>query len=144
MKKKLYFCIIFILTVVGVVIFFNNNADSNQDSQSSPITDSTNNVNTSNETLTDEKYIEQILAQMSLDEKIFQMMFVTPESITGVGQVIRAGTGTENALKKYPVGGIIYFGPNIQSRDQVIEMISNTQKYSKIPLCNAGYSFERL
>ena len=134
MKKKLYFCIIFVLIIVAVVILINKNIGNRQDSEPNPVTDSTNNANTSNETLTDEKYVEQIVAQMSLDEKIFQMMFVTPESITGVGQVIRAGTGTENALKKYPVGGIIYFDPNIQSRDQVVEMISNTQKFSKIPL----------
>ena len=37
------------------------------------------------------------------------MMFVTPESITGVGNVVSAGETTQKALEKYPVGGIVYF-----------------------------------
>ena len=84
--------------------------------------------------LKNDEYIETLLSGMTLDEKIFQMMFVTPESITGVGQVIQSGKGTADALKKYPVGGIIYFAQNIQSREQISKMISNSQSFSKIPL----------
>ena len=73
-------------------------------------------------------------AQMTLDEKVYQMMFVTPESITGIGRVVQAGDTTRKALESKPVGGIIYFGANIQSSEQVREMIANTQQYSKIPL----------
>ncbi len=129
MKKKLYFVAITVLVIVFAAIFLYKHSNDRQNSQPKPVHEPTN-----NKTLTDEKYVEELISQMSLDEKIFQMMFVTPESITGVGQVIQAGTGTENALKKYPVGGIIYFGPNIQNREQVVEMISNTQNFSKIPL----------
>ncbi|MBQ3110214.1 MAG: glycoside hydrolase family 3 protein [Clostridia bacterium] len=77
---------------------------------------------------------EELLSAMTLEEKICQMMFVTPESITGVGEVIQAGEATRAALAKYPVGGIIYFSKNIKSREQVISMINATQSYSKIPL----------
>ncbi len=77
---------------------------------------------------------EKILQGMTLEEKLFQMLFVTPESITGVGQVIAAGAATEEALQKYPVGGIIYFSQNLQSRKQTAEMIENSQRFSKIPL----------
>ena len=44
--------------------------------------------------------IEEIIKDMSLEEKVYQMMFVTPESITGIGQVIAAGETTKNALEK--------------------------------------------
>ena len=76
----------------------------------------------------------ELLSQMTLDEKIYQMLFVTPESLTDIGQVIRAGDKTKASLEAYPVGGIIYFSSNIEDREQVISMIRNTQSYSKIPL----------
>ncbi len=77
---------------------------------------------------------EELLKDMTLREKICQMLFVTPESITGVGCVVQSGETTKNAIEKYPVGGIIYFAQNIKNREQVIQMIENTQSYSKIPL----------
>lgn len=80
------------------------------------------------------KSSEQYISKMSLSDKIYQMMMVTPESLTGVGQAVAAGDATKEALKKMPVGGIIYFAQNFTSREQTIEMINNTQKFSKIPL----------
>ncbi|MBR5535620.1 MAG: glycoside hydrolase family 3 protein [Clostridia bacterium] len=77
---------------------------------------------------------DNILRNMSIEEKVCQMMFVTPESITGVSGVTMAGETTRLALEKYPVGGIIYFSQNIKSREQVISMIENSQSYSSIPL----------
>lgn len=77
---------------------------------------------------------DEILSSMTIEEKVWQMFFVTPEDITGVGTVIQAGEATRQAIESYPVGGIIYFGQNIQSAEQVKEMIANTQSYSKIPL----------
>jgi len=76
----------------------------------------------------------EIVAQMSLDAKIYQMIFTTPESITGVSVVVQAGEATKDALAAYPVGGIIYFAHNIENREQVIDMIQNSQSFSKIPL----------
>ncbi len=84
--------------------------------------------------VTEENDVELMLNKMTLEEKVYQMMFVTPESLTGVGQVVQAGSATKVALEKYPVGGIIYFSQNIKSREQVAEMITNTQEYSDIPL----------
>ena len=77
---------------------------------------------------------EEIMSEMSLSDKVYQMMFVTPEAITGVGTVIQAGEATKNALAQYPVGGIIYFSANLKDSVQTKEMIKNTQSYSKIPL----------
>ena len=78
--------------------------------------------------------VEEILCEMTLEEKVWQMMFVTPEDITGVSTAVTAGETTQKALQKYPVGGIIYFSQNFQNIDQTTEMIKNTQEYSKIPL----------
>ncbi len=75
-----------------------------------------------------------VLVDMSLKEKVYQMLFVTPESITGVGQVVVAGDATRAAIESQPVGGLAYFGPNLMSREQVRDMLSATQGYSKIGL----------
>ncbi len=77
---------------------------------------------------------EEVLEGMTLSEKIYQMMFVTPESITGVGQVIASGEATKKAIETYPVGGVIYFASNFIDREQTKTMVENIKSYSKIPL----------
>ena len=44
------------------------------------------------------------------------------------------GDTTKTALEQYPVGGIVYFAQNMESKDQVKEMIDNSQSYSKVGL----------
>lgn len=78
--------------------------------------------------------VEKTLADMSLRDKVCQMMFVRPESITGIDVVTAAGDTTKSALEQYPVGGIVYFAQNMESKDQIKEMIDNSQSYSKVGL----------
>lgn len=78
--------------------------------------------------------LQSLLSQMTLHEKICQMLVVTPESITGVEAVTAAGDTTKKALQAMPVGGILYSKPNLRSKDQVKTMLQNTQSYSAIPL----------
>lgn len=78
--------------------------------------------------------VDETLAGMTLHEKVCQMMFVTPEELTGEDGVTVAGDATRQALENYPVGGIVYFAKNLESQDQVKEMIDNSQKYSSIVL----------
>lgn len=78
--------------------------------------------------------VDETLAGMTLHEKVCQMMFVTPEGLTGEDGVTVAGNATRQALENYPVGGIVYFAKNLESQDQVKEMIDNSQKYSSIGL----------
>lgn len=78
--------------------------------------------------------VDKIMAEMSLHDKVCQMMFVTPEGLTGTDDVMVAGDATKQALQAYPVGGIIYFANNFANVDQTRDMISNTQSYSKIGL----------
>lgn len=78
--------------------------------------------------------VDETLAGMTLHEKVCQMMFVTPEELTGEDGVTVAGDATRQALENYPVGGIVYFAKNLESQDQVKEMIDNSQNYSSIGL----------
>ena len=78
--------------------------------------------------------VDETLVGMTLHEKVCQMMFVTPEELTGEDGVTVAGDATRQALENYPVGGIVYFAKNLESQDQVKEMIDNSQKDSSIGL----------
>ena len=78
--------------------------------------------------------VEDTLAGMTLEQKVAGLFFVTPEQLTGVSQVVAAGDATRESLEKYSVGGLIYFAKNIQSEDQLKEMLSNTASYSLFPL----------
>ena len=77
---------------------------------------------------------EQYLEQMSLEEKLCQMILTTPDELTGVYGAGQAADGTREALETYPVGGILYEKQNVQSVNQLTNMISNSQSYSTLPL----------
>ena len=78
----------------------------------------------------DEK-AEQIIQQMSLEDKISQLFVVLPEALVpGVECVTAAGPATEEAINEYPVGGIIYLLKNLQSEDQVVSMLKGAQDFS--------------
>lgn len=88
--------------------------------------------------LTPEQKLDDIvnagIEVMPLEDKVAGLFIVTPESITGVSTAVKAGEGTQKALSDYAVGGIIYFGKNIRSKEQLQEMVSNTKLYSNYPL----------
>ena len=81
-----------------------------------------------------EELVESCVANMSLEDKVAGLFIVTPEQLTGVTKAVQAGSGTEEALKKYPVGGLVYFAQNIQSAEQLKEMLSKTAGYATYPL----------
>lgn len=72
-----------------------------------------------------------MLRDMTLEEKICQMLFVTPEALTGYTRVTQSGDATKAAIEQWPVGGIIYFSTNLISTDQTTEMIENIQSFSQ-------------
>lgn len=89
--------------------------------------------------LTDEQKLdtiidEAIIQNMPIEDKVAGLFITTPESITGVSTAVQAGDGTKDALSKYPVGGIVYAAKNIQSADQLKQMIDNTKLYTSYPL----------
>lgn len=78
--------------------------------------------------------VESCISEMSLEDRVAGLFIVTPEALTGVDRAVKAGDGTKEALEKYPVGGLIYFKQNIQSKDQITEMLANTTAMSKYPI----------
>ena len=84
-------------------------------------------------------FIDELLLQMPLEDRVAGLFLVSPESITGVSKAVTAGSGTQEALTKYAVGGFLYTKNNIQNADQFKEMISNTTNMSKYPMFFAVY-----
>lgn len=80
------------------------------------------------------KLAQEYMQNMSLEDKIYQMLMVSPEALTGVDVVTMAGPSTEAALSEKPVGGILYSEQNFESDEQTNEMVLNTKSYAKYPL----------
>ena len=77
-----------------------------------------------------QQQIDGYLEEMTLEEKVAQLFIIQPEAILDVGTAVAAGDATREAIDKYPVGGFIYFGENLQSKEQTREMLHNVQAYS--------------
>ncbi len=82
----------------------------------------------------EETALETLLDGMTLHEKVCQLFIVSPEAITHVSTVVAAGETTRAALEQYPVGGFLYDRKNLQSQDQVSNMLAGVQSYARIPL----------
>ncbi len=74
---------------------------------------------------------KKLVSEMTLEEKIAQLFVITPEQITGVDVTVSAGETTRDAINKYPVGGMIYMGKNLENPEQTKDMIEKTQEYAK-------------
>lgn len=75
--------------------------------------------------------VQQIVDSMSLEEKVAQLFLVQPEAIVDIGTATAAGDATKQAINKTPVGGFVYFSDNLQSEQQVQDMLRNVQKCSE-------------
>lgn len=78
-----------------------------------------------------QKQAKQLVEKMSLEQKLYQMLFVTPEALTQTNQVVRAGAATQAAIEKRPVGGVLYTSQSLQTKAQIKDMLSHTQSYAK-------------
>ncbi len=84
-----------------------------------------------------DEIVQGIISEMTLEDKVAGLFMVTPEQITGVPTVVKAGSGTQDALSKYAVGGIVYSAKNLKTSDQAAEMLKATNDMSKYPLFTA-------
>ena len=75
--------------------------------------------------------VQNIVDSMSLEDKVAQLFLVQPEAIVDIGTATAAGDATKQAINKTPVGGFVYFSDNLQSEQQVQDMLRNVQKYSE-------------
>lgn len=78
----------------------------------------------------DSSAAERILGTMTLEQKVAQLFFVTPEQLTSTDCVIEAGEAMEAALATLPVGGVICFSQNIETPEQLREMLANVGRFS--------------
>ncbi|MBR6826191.1 MAG: beta-N-acetylhexosaminidase [Oscillospiraceae bacterium] len=74
-----------------------------------------------------------LMEELTLEEKLWQMIFLTPDELTETTGPTIAGEGTRAAMETYPVGGMVYFGEHIIGKDQITTMLANTGSYAKIP-----------
>lgn len=77
------------------------------------------------------KRAKQLVADMTLEQKVAQLFIVRPEAITGVSAATEAGQTTREAISEYPVGGLIYSAQNFVDKSQTITLIKSTQNYVK-------------
>ena len=91
------------------------------------------------------KKAAEILATMTLEEKVAQLFFINPEGFSSAGFTYDDNKYNTNGIKtaekelfealtEYPVGGIVYFGRNIDTPSQLKTLSKDLQNASKIPL----------
>lgn len=73
----------------------------------------------------------ELVAGMSLEDKVAQMFVITPNALTGYPSVTAAGDTTKEFYNSRPVGGIIYMSGNLTDREQTAAMLSNMQAIAK-------------
>ncbi len=77
-----------------------------------------------------ESEIERLMDSMTLHEKVCQLFIVKPEAILRGADPTKAGAALERGLKRYPVGGLVYFASHLKTPAQTREMIGKAQAFS--------------
>ncbi len=77
---------------------------------------------------------QEYIKNMTDDEKIYQLLVVSPETLTGVDVATVAGDATKQAIETYPVGGIVYGADNFEDAEQTTDLIKTSQSYAKLPM----------
>ena len=102
-------------------------ANSSRDEESSAVKEESSKKNTNKNY---DGIIKQHLERLTLEQKIYQMFIITPESLTGYDVVTAAGSATSYAFAQTPVGGLIYDEDNMVDSTQLSDMLTNIQTYS--------------
>lgn len=88
---------------------------------------------------------EELLANMTLEEKVGQLFVVRPDALDPTQPLAQIGDSNapgvlavngdmEDMLSRYPVGGVTVFGKNIQSPEQLKELINGFRQAAGTPL----------
>lgn len=107
-----------------------SNKPSNKTSNKATTTTSNKKVVSNSNTtkpLTTSQKVDNKLKQMTLDEKIGQMLIIT---FTGTSM----NTNLKNDLTKYKPGGVILFANNLSNYNTSINLVKNIQSTGEIPL----------
>ena len=78
--------------------------------------------------------VEGCIAEMPIEDKVAGLFMITPEALTNTDVAVKAGNTTKEKIGQYAVGGLIYFEQNMQSEEQLKEMVSATKSFSKYAL----------
>lgn len=78
-----------------------------------------------------ETEIDRILASWTLEQKVAQLFFVTPEAVGGSTAVTEVSDGMKTGYMDYPVGGVICMKKNLTGPDQTRELLQGLQKLSR-------------
>lgn len=81
-----------------------------------------------------DEMVDDLLESMSISDKVSQLIFVTPEALVNIGQVVQAEEATKNKLQQYPVGGILFAEKNFETVAQLQKLINSVIIYSQYPL----------
>ncbi|WP_196805815.1 glycoside hydrolase family 3 protein [Butyrivibrio sp. WCD2001] len=94
------------------------------------ISENTEDSSTYNEKSTLESdEVVSIIEEMSLEQKVGQLFFVTPEQLTGVSKVTQFGSASKEKLDSIPVGGLAYLATSFENPTQTKAMLSELQEY---------------
>ena len=79
---------------------------------------------------TEDAEVTEMLQQMTIQEKVAQLFFVTPQALCGTDSAVTvADQKLLKALDRYPVGGVIFFADNLQNTQQTIQLLSGIQQH---------------
>ncbi len=133
---KIICAVLAILLVIESIALWGNQSENEPSQQTAQLQSNVQN-NFTDATINssvDEARIDAIMAQMTLDDKIYQMLMVSREALTGYESVTAAGESTQMALAERKVGGILYNAGNFENAAQTKEMLKNTLSYAVTPV----------
>lgn len=118
--------LVFVLSLVLLIQLMEVRASKLEDVVGSEVS---NNPAAQNQAIADQ--VEGWLQEMTLEEKVAQLFVIRPEALTGEEVSVSAGELIETMYDQYPVAGLIYFSKNLQTKEQVKEMLLTTQQIAK-------------
>ncbi|MDD3411023.1 MAG: glycoside hydrolase family 3 N-terminal domain-containing protein, partial [Eubacteriales bacterium] len=74
-----------------------------------------------------EDLVERVLKSMTLEQKVYQLFFVTPEAAGRQSRVTEPTRAFLAQLEKHPVGGLILFADNFVSKAQTLRLTEAVQ-----------------
>lgn len=135
---KIICAVLIILLVIESVALWGGSGENEPSHQTAQPQNQSQGITDSNMELgASEARIDAIIAQMTLEDKINQMLMVSPESLTGFESVTAAGESTQTALSERKVGGVLYVAGNFEDAAQTKQMLANTISYAVTPIFTA-------
>lgn len=135
-KIVLLVCVIAICVIGFLGIAHNESSTTGHQTEEYENTQQSVVESTSPEQLTEEKnttdmQIEELFASWTLEEKVAQLFFVTPEALTGQGTVTEVDDQVRRGYTTYPVGGVILMKKNLTGPEQTKTMLQELQMLSQ-------------